>query len=1065
MRTRLAWLVSGLALLAGPAAAQRGRPAPAAAPAANAVDPALYAGLKFRQMGPWRGGRSTAVAGHASQPFQFLFGGTGGGVFKTDDAGTTWTNISDGFFGGSIGAIDIADSDPNVIVVGTGSADIRGNTSPGRGVYRSTDAGKTWAFIGLKETQQIARVVIHPNNPDLFFVAALGHPFGKNKERGIFRTKDGGATWQHVLALNDSTGASDLAMDPTNPRILYAGMWRGERKPWTLLSGAREGGVYKSTDGGDTWKRLTTGLPTGLIGKVGVTVSAANPNRVWALLEAEPDGGLYRSDDAGASWTRVNSSNNIRQRAWYYTHVMADPQNDNTVYVLNTSIYRSVDGGKTLTNIPVPHGDTHDLWINPTNPKIMIIGDDGGAQVTINGGKSWSTYNNQPTAEFYDVIVDNGFPYRIYTSQQDNTSISIPAWSSTNTLHPVSEWRYASGCETGPVALHPDKPEVIWGGCYGGAINRWDTTTDLRQNVIAYPQLQLGQAAKDLKYRFQWVAPILVSKHDANVVYHGAQKVLRTSDAGRTWTEISPDLTTNDKSTQEAAGGPINHDVTGVEIFNTIFALAESPRDAKELWAGSDDGRLHVTRDGGTTWTEITPPGLPKFATVNRIDLSVHKPGRAYVAIQRYRMDDFAPYAYRTDDWGKTWTRMTDGSNGIPADHFVRVVREDKTREGLLYAGTEFGLYVSFDNGRRWQPLQNNLPIVPVSDLAVHRNDLVVSTQGRSLWLLDDLTPLQQLMAGAPSAKAHLFEPRATERIGATNIGGADSPDLAPDARAEGVILTYWLADSASAVTIDITDAQGRLVRRLSSDSAAARRSQTSRLKTGKGSHRTAWDITYAGPTLEPGVVVWGYTGGVKAPPGTYTATFSANGVTQTQTIRVLPDPRLSIAQADYDAQLAASLAVRDSMDAVHEALRTLRGLAAQATKAVELAATLGTDAQLKGAADTLTQSMTGVEVELTQVKSQSGQDPIRHAGKIDNQLAELYGFLTGANGYIGGGAEGRPKRSATERAADLNREWAIQRLRYEKILREDIPAFNARAQKAGVGPLVVPSKKPKIAS
>lgn len=1059
---RLAWLALGLPLGLD---AQRARPA-AAITTAAAPDPAVWAGLKFRQVGPWRGGRSTAVAGHAAHPYLFYFGGTGGGVFKTEDAGMSWTNVSDGFFGGSIGGIDVADSDPNVIVVGTGSADIRGNTSPGRGVYKSTDAGRTWSFIGLKETQQVARVVIHPTNPDVFFVAALGHPFGRNRERGIFRTKDGGATWQHVLALNDSTGASDLAMDPTNPRILYAGMWRGERKPWSLISGGLEGGVYKSTDGGDTWKKLAGGLPTGLVGKVGVTVSGANPNRVWAIVEAEPAGGLYRSDDAGGTWTRVNASNAIRQRAWYYTHVIADPQNEHQVYVLNTSIYRSVDGGRTLTNIPVPHGDTHDLWINPVNPKLMIIGDDGGAQVTLNGGKSWSTYNNQPTAEFYDVTVDNGFPYRIYTAQQDNTSISIPAWSSTNTLHPMQEWRYASGCETGPVALHPDHPDVIWGGCYGGAINRWDVASDLRQNVIAYPQLQLGQAAKDLKYRFQWVAPILVSRHDRNVVYHGAQVVLRTMDGGRTWREISPDLTTNDKTTQDFAGGPINHDITGVEIFNTVFALAESPTDPKELWAGSDDGKLHVTRDGGTTWQDVTPPGLGKYATVNRIDLSVHKPGRAYVAVHRYRMDDFAPYAYRTDDWGRTWTRLTDGTNGIPADHFVRVVREDKTREGILYAGTEFGLYVSLDAGRRWQPLQNNLPIVPISDLVVHRNDLVVGTQGRSLWLLDDLTPLHQLAAGAPE-RAHLFEPRPSERIGATALGGAGGNEPEPEARPEGVIFTYWLADSADAVRVRITDAQGREVRQFSSDTAEARRAQTPALKRAKGSHRFNWDITYVGPALEPGVVVWGYTGGIKAPPGTYTATFTAGGITQRREVRVLPDPRTKavIAQADHDAMLSAALAVRDSLDVLQRSLGTLRSLKQQATRAVELAVSLGTDGQLKGAADTLKATMAGVEEAFTQVKSESGQDPIRHAGQLDNQLAELYGNLTGANGYISGSGEGRPRPGALERLGDLNAQWGRERARYERILREDVPRFNARAQKAGVGPLIVPVPKPKVAS
>jgi len=607
-------------------------------------DPETFAGLHWRMVGPFRGGRSSAVAGMAGDPTTFFMGTTGGGIWVTRDYGHTWNNVSDGFIDvASIGAVDVADSDPNVIYVGTGSVDIRGNTSTGRGMWRSRDAGKTWEAIGLREAGQIGRIEVHPEDPDLLFVAALGHPFGKNPERGIFRSQDGGDTWEHVLALNDSTGASDLTMNQSNPRVLFAGMWRGERKPWTLISGAEEGGVYRSTDGGDSWEKLGGGLPEGVVGKVGVSASPANPDRVWAIIEAEPEGGVFRSDDGGDSWTRTNSENQLRQRAWYYTHVQADPQDENTVWALNTSLYRSVDGGTSFDAVPVPHGDVHDLWINPADPDIMIVADDGGGQVTVNGGETWSTYLNQPTAELYDVIVDNAFPYRLYGAQQDNTGISVPAWASASSLHAKSEWRYPAGCETGPIALHPDHPEIIWGGCYGGAINRMDTRSDQRRNVIVYPQLQLGQPGADMQERFQWVAPIVVSPHDPNVVYHGSQRLHRTTDGGMTWVTISDDLTTNNPEHQAASGGPLNNDITGVEIFNTIFSVAVSPHSPDEIWVGTDDGRVHITRDGGDTWTEITPLGMPALGTVDEIDLSEHDQGRAIMAVHAYRLDDFRP--------------------------------------------------------------------------------------------------------------------------------------------------------------------------------------------------------------------------------------------------------------------------------------------------------------------------------------------------------------------------------------------------------------------------------------
>lgn len=1057
--TVLGCLVSSNAFAQRARASATPQAKPSASPAPS-VDSTRFASLSYRLLGPFRGGRSTAVTGIAEEPNTFLMGSTGGGVWKSDDAGTSWKNISDGFFGGSVGALDVADSDPNVIYVGTGSADVRGNSSQGRGLWKSLDAGKTWHFIGLPESGAIRRVVVHPSNPDLVYVTALGHMFGKNKERGVYRSKDGGKTLEQVLFVNDSTGASDLSMNPKNPRVLYAGMWRAERKPWTMISGGPEGGVYKSTDGGDTWNKLSGGLPTGLVGKIGVTVSPANPDRVWAIVEAEPDGGVYRSDDAGKTWTRTHKENSLRQRAWYYTRIEADPQDENTVYALNTSIYRSIDGGKTFTPIDVPHGDTHDLWINPRNNRHMIIGDDGGAQVTLNKGRTWSSMNNQATAEFYDVVVDNQFPYRVYSSQQDNTSISVPVWSGPNVLHPMNEWRYASGCETGPVSLHPDHPEVVWGGCYGGAINRLDVRSDERRNVVLYPQLQLGQAAKDLKYRFQWVAPILVSRHDPNVVYHGSQYLHRTRDGGLTWETISPDLTTNTPAHQEAAGGPINHDVTGVEVYNTLFAISEDAKDARTLWTGSDDGRVHITRDGGASWREVTPPGMPKFGTVENIDLSRHRDGRAFVAVQRYRLDDFNPYIFRTEDYGRSWTLLTDGSNGIPASSPVRAVREDPVKDGVVYAGTEHGLYVSFDGGTRWQSLQLNLPVSPVADLTVHRNDLVVATQGRSLYVLDDVTPLHQQGEIAAGARMHLYTPRDAYRV-QVGGGGAGGVESAPDALPQGALIHAWFASAPdSTARLDVVDARGTVVRSFTTDTARARSLGQAALKATAGAQRLAWDATYAGPRILKGQTIWGYTGGVKAPPGTYTVRLAAGGETQSRTFRLLADPRLpDVTQADYDEQFRASIVVRDSINAVNAALETLRAVREQAMRAVEQAGRINRASEVKPAADALGSALGGVELQLNQVKSESGQDPIRHPGQLDNQLIELYTNLTGDDSYIYGGPEGRPTRGAVQRTSDLLQSWAPLSARVKTILEKDVPAFNELLKRLGLGAIVLPPK------
>ncbi len=670
----------------------------------------------------------------------------------------------------------MADSDPNVVYVGTGSSQPRGNISPGIGVYRSLDGGDTWVHVGLEEAGQIGRIRVHPRDPNLVYVAALGHIFGPNQERGVYRSRDGGSTWECVHHISDRTGAVDLAMNPKNPRILYAGFWTAERKPWTMISGSEEGGVFKTADGGDSWEKLSGGLPEGLVGKVGVAVSPVNPDRVWVLIEAEA-GGVYRSDDGGKSWKAVNTQRKLRQRAFYYTRVYADPLDADTAYALNTEFYKSIDGGRTFEQIQVPHGDCHDLWLNPTDPRIMILADDGGAQVTLNGGRSWSPLTNQPTSEMYRVTVDNQFPYRVYGAQQDNTTISLPS-KPLSGLTPSQHWRSVGGCESGHIAIDPRDPDIVYAGCYGGSISRTNLRSGESRSILVYPQLQLGQASLDLKHRFQWNAPVRISPHDPDVIYHTSQVVHMSRNAGQSWTEISGDLTRNDKRKQKYSGEPITRDNTGVEVYGTVFAFEESPHRKGLLWAGSDDGLVHISRNQGESWEAISPAGLPEWGTVNMIELSAHDAGRALIAVQRYRMDDFAPYIFRTNDYGQTWERLTDGSNGIPGDHFVRVVREDPDRKGLLYAGTEFGLYVSFDDGAHWQSLQLNLPVTPVTDLAVHQKDLVVATQGRAFWILDNLTVLHQVDRRMDASVSHLFRPRRAVRV---MSGGGSSSGAAVD--------------------------------------------------------------------------------------------------------------------------------------------------------------------------------------------------------------------------------------------------------------------------------------------
>jgi|AntRauTorcE11897_2_1112592.scaffolds.fasta_scaffold02357_1 photosystem II stability/assembly factor-like uncharacterized protein len=969
-----------------------------------AVDSTLLQGLEYRNIGPFRGGRSVAVAGHKDQPDTYYTGFTGGGVYKTEDGGNRWVNVSDGFFKtGSVGAVVVAPSDPNVIYAGMGETCIRGNMSAGDGVYKSVDGGDTWTHVGLGETHFIGEMVVHPADPDIVWVAALGHAFGSegNEERGVFKTTDGGKTWDKVLYNGPKAGAVDIEINPINPRVLYATLWEAHRSPWEMISGGPGSGLYKSTDGGENWENISKrpGLPKGVLGKIGVAVSPVNPDRVWAIIENE-NGGVFRSDDKGKSWDRVNKERKLRQRAWYYTHIVADTEDEDVVYVLNVNFHKSTDGGQSFESIDTPHGDHHDLWIDPDNGKRMVVADDGGGQVTYNGGKDWSSYYKYATAQFYHVILDNKFPYWVYGAQQDNSTLAIKNRTAGSGIDD-DDWHAVAGGESGYIAPDPDDPDVTYGGSYGGYMNKYNYVTKQSDRIDVWPDNPMGAGAAGLKYRFQWTFPIYISPHNSDALYATSQYVHRSMDEGMSWEQISPDLTRNEKSKQQESGGPITKDDTSIEYYNTVFSFAESPVEAGVLWAGADDGLVHISRDNGENWDEITPNGMSE-AMISIIDPSPFDAGTAYLAANRYKFGDFAPMLYKTDNYGKSWKRI---NSGIPNGDFTRVIREDPNREGLLYAGTETGVYVSFDDGGKWQPLQLNLPAVPITDLRVHERDkdLVIATQGRSFWILDDLSVLHEMQDEVKNADYYLYKPETTFLFGGPSFS---RPGVTIGQNPEpGVVVYYNLKDSTDQeIQLQFLEPDDTVIRTYSnkedlegeevkkSDEFYEEEIDTppDAITAKKGLNSFSWDMSYEGATDIDGLqILWaGSTDGPTAIPGTYKVRLLVGGEEMMEKdFEITKDPRIDTTQEDFEAQFSLQQEITAKLDTTHKSINKIRELRAELE---EMMKEDGFNEQGKETAQAILDQFSDIESALMQTKAESYQDVLNYPIKLNNKLAAL---------------------------------------------------------------------------
>lgn len=993
-------------------------------------DEALYGALEYRLIGPFRGGRSAAVTGVPGKPNLYYFGSTGGGIWETKDGGRSWKNISDGYFGGSIGAIEVAKSDPNVIYVGGGEKTVRGNVSSGYGIWKSEDAGKTWKAAGLKDSRHVPRIAVHPTDYNTVYAAVMGNIYKPTQERGVYKSTDGGNSWRKTLFANEDAGAVDLIMDPNNPRILYASTWNIRRTPYSLSSGGDGSALWKSTDSGETWKEISKnkGFAKDTLGIIGVTVSPANSDRVWAIVENKDKGGVYRSDDGGETWSLINSERKLRQRAWYYTRIYADTKDEDVMYVLNVRYHKSTDGGQSYETYNAPHGDHHDLWISPEDPNRMIIGDDGGAQVTYDGGETWSTYHNQPTSQFYRVTTDNSFPYKIYAAQQDNSTVRIPhrteGWSISE-----DDWESTAGGESAHIAIDPTNPDIVYGGSYDGFLTRYNHDKNTVRSISVWPDNPMGHGVEDMKYRFQWNFPIFFSPHNPKKLYTASNHLHVTTNEGESWDVISPDLTRDDPEKQKSSGGPITQDNTSVEYYCTIFAAAESPVKEGVLWTGSDDGLVHVSQDGGKTWNNVTPKGMPEWMMINSVEPSVFDAGTMYFAGTKYKTGDFAPYLYKTSDYGKTWKKIT---NGIPAEHFTRVVREDPKRKGLLYAGTETGMYISFDDGANWKPFQLNLPIVPITDLALKDDNLIVATQGRSLWIIDDLGVIHQL-ADAKGKQNFLFKPKDTYRMG----GASRSGSLSSGTNHPSGVMTYFnLQDPTDKkVTLSYLNTRNDTIQKFSTKKDAEK--NIKELTVEKGANYHTWDMRGKGAERLDGMILWwASTEAPQAVPGQYKVVLEVEGAPSLeQTFNIVPDKNAETDVAGMQKQYDFITDVNATVDKAHQSIKNIRKINTQ-LKGFQMQ--YKDDESVKDLVEkaiTLSEQFSEIEKALYQTKNQSGQDPLNFPIKLTNKLAHL-NSLVSMDDFP-------PTQQDIAVKNELTQQVRIELDKFDTLISNEIKAFN----------------------
>ena len=1001
----------------------------------------LYSSLEYRLVGPFRGGRSAAVTGVPGEPNLFYFGATGGGVWKTLNGGRSWKNISDGYFGGSIGAVEVAKSDPNVIYVGGGEKTLRGNVSSGYGIWKTEDAGKTWQKAGLEKSRHVPRIRVHPTDYNTVYAAVLGNIYKPTKERGVYKSTDGGKSWRQVLFVNDQAGAVDLTFDPNNPRILYASTWRAQRTPYSLSSGGEGSALWKSTDSGETWTEISKneGFPKDTLGIIGVAVSPVNSERVFAIVENKEKGGLYRSDDGGKKWIQVNSERKLRQRAWYYTRVYADTEDQDVVYVLNVRYHKSTDGGKTFSTFNAPHGDHHDLWIAPENSQRMIIGDDGGAQVSYDGGETWSTYYNQPTAQFYRVTTDNAFPYRIYVAQQDNSTVRINHRSDDGGIG-EDDWEPTAGGESAHIAVDPTNNEIVYGGSYGGFLTRVNHDKGTVRGINVWPDNPMGYGAEGMKYRFQWNFPIIFSKHDPKKLYTFSNHVHRSTNEGQSWDLLSGDLTRNDPDKLVSSGGPITQDNTSVEYYCTIFAAQESPLKEGVIWVGSDDGLIHVTQDGGQNWENVTPTGMPEWMMINGVEPSAFDEGTCYVAGTRYKLGDFAPYLYKTTDYGETWTKIT---SGIENEHFTRVVREDPKRKGLLYAGTETGMYISFNDGTNWEKFQLNLPIVPITDLTIKDNNLVVATQGRSVWIIDDLTVLHQLASNDSGTKMKLFAPKDSYRTKGS-ARSKDNPSLTEGQNhPAGVVSHFYLKNydkEKDTVQLTYLSMSGDTLANFSTKA----KDKKKLLKVEKGGNIHNWDTRGKGAEKLKGMIFWWASfNGAKAVPGDYKVSLNVNGETLTESFKILPDPRAEVSVADMKKQYDFISSVNETVDKAHQSIKKIRKINEKLDAFTKQYKDNEATKELVEKAKKMKEGFSEVEKALYQTKNRSNQDPLNFPIRLTNKLAHLNSLVS---------IDDFPP---TEQDIAVKNEMTIkinvQLTTFEKLVDEEMKAFNDAFNQLGL--------------